>query len=580
MLDIAGQESVLLALTENCSLQDVRLLKQEELAPLKARGVTCAVDGRIEIAGKSVSIRVGIDIRFPLSLPIIFLAAPDALGFIPHVEVDGDGYVCYAQQEGLLLNSADALGILQEAIVRALDLLERGVSGENRWDFMDEFGAYWNRVAEKPALPSYLHVDDELREVYAYRSQTGYALVTDREEDVRSYYNGSRDALEALTRRTALYVPLPQVVFVLPPRRGRLWNVQEIRKLVRDNLSERNIRQLERLGKRNKSEELVILALKRRSGGFTLVGLLFRGVDGGHPLISGTAQDPPKPILLQRYDVDYLIPRGGGRTDFRGVRVLIAGCGAVGGHIAFDLARLGIERFTLVDHDEMQLENTFRHVLGNSAVGQPKVMALRKDIAAKYPYVSISTYQQHIEDAISRGQVKMQDFDLAIFALGNPTVELYINRLLHDINKGPKAVFTWLEPYGIGGHALLTRPDGIGCLHCLYTSASESDSALHNRAAFAEHDQFFSKDDLGCGSLYTPFGALDAQRTATMAVGLAIDAIIGREPGNPLLSWKGPDDDFVRAGFEHSSRYQLTSEELFKRRYDYARATCPVCGGN
>ncbi|MCL5960661.1 MAG: ThiF family adenylyltransferase [Chloroflexi bacterium] len=578
MLELAAQERALLALAENGTLQGVRPLNQGELSEVRPRGVVCAIEGEATVAGNDVKLRVGVDGRFPLSLPIIFLSPPDALGFIPHVEIDGDGYVCYAQAEGLLLDSQNPVGILQEAVKRAKAVLRDGVTGENRWDFTDEFSAYWVRVAEKFAISFYLDANDVLREVYCYRSSTGYALVTNREEDVRAYFNGSGKALDSLTRRAALYVPLRREAFVLPPRKGKLWNVQDIQKLVRDNLTEDNSRELERLGKRYKSEELVVLAVPRHSGGVTLIGLVFRGVVGGHPLLNGTAQNPPLPVRLQRHDVAYLLPRGGTRLTMRGIRVLLTGCGAIGGHIALALARAGISQLTLVDHDEMQVENTFRHVLGNSAVGQSKAEALRKEIALKYPYVSISGHREYIEEAISKGLVKLRDFHLVIFALGNPTTELYVNRLLHQGDRGPKAVFTWVEPYGIGGHALLTLPGAPGCLECLYTRELDETLVLDNRAAFAAHGQFFGKDDLGCGNLYTPFGALDAQRSAELVVGLALDAMMGREQGSPLLSWKGSDNDFVEAGFRLSPRYQLSTAELYERRYDYVRPDCPACG--
>jgi hypothetical protein len=132
--------------------------------------------------------------------------------------------------------------------------------------------------------------------------------------------------------------------------------------------------------------------------------------------------------------------------------------------------------------------------------------------------------------------------------------------------------------YSIGGHALLTRPGKQGCFQCLFTSNCETDTPLHNRAAFAAYGQSFGKDDLGCGSLYTPYGVLDAEKTAESAVRLALDGLMQREQGNPILSWKGNDDNFIAAGFQLSSRYQLTSDQLHEQRYGYINVQCPVCG--
>ncbi|TAK28170.1 MAG: hypothetical protein EPO21_23045 [Chloroflexota bacterium] len=577
MLDVAGQEKALLALANDDFLADVRLLSQSQLSELRHRSITCAIEADTTFAGKPVRLRVGVDGRFPLSLPAIFLVPADAMGFIPHVEVDGDGYVCFAQTEGLLLDAANPVGILRESLARAIAVLSGGVSGENRADFTDELAAYWHRVALKVPISSFLHVDSVPREVVAYRAGQNFVLVADRDDDVRSYYNGENWKHKPTARHSALYVPLITSPQVPPPRRGRLWTIEQIRGIVRTSLPEQAYGEVERLCKRHRSEELVILGVPRPSGGVILVGLLFRDVNGGHPLLAGRAQDPPVPLEIHRYDIAYLLPRGGGRIDLHKRRVLVAGCGAVGGHIVLALARTGIGHLTLVDPDVMTPEITFRHVLGNSAIDRPKVEALRKEIAAKYPYVTVAVHQQRIEESFAAGRVKPNDFDLIILATGNSTVELYLNELLYKSDGAPPMVFAWLEPYGIGGHVLLALPGRPGCLRCLYTPYWKGESSLANRAAFAAPGQVFGKDDLGCGSLYTPYGALDAERTADQAVSLSLEALLGQEPSSPLLSWKGLPMHFLAAGFQLSPRYQMGVQELHDTRFEYINPLCPVC---
>jgi hypothetical protein len=577
MLDIAAQEQVLRHLAETGILVETHLLSPTELHPFAERGVVCALEGKVTIAEQGVVLCVGVDRRFPLSLPKVFLRPPDALGFVPHV--DGDGYVCYADAEGLLLNSEDPVGILLEAVARAVKSLEAGASGNNRRDFMDEFRSYWHRLPLQTSVQAFLCVDDVLRKVRAYKNRTGYRWVADGDVAVLAYFNGNHKALTSLTQRNALYIPLRNDVFVLPPRPGCPWSAQEIRAIVREALSTENLQRLERLGRKWKSEELVILGVPRASGGTTLVGLLFHGVRGGHPLLEGEVQEVPEPVDIQRLDEAYLMARGGGQPDLSRYRVLLVGCGSVGGYIALALPQAGIVNLTLVDPDVIQPENTFRHVLGHSALGEPKVAALKAEIERKYPYMVVTTHQNCIEDAIMDGLLRVSAFDLVIVAIGNPTAELYLNRVLHEKPAGPMSVFTWLEPYGIGGHALLTRPEMPACFQCLLMPPSDPETPLHNRAAFAAYGQSFGKDDLGCGSVYTPYGALDAQRTAESAVRLALDGLTGREPRNPLLSWKGPDDALKAAGFQVSPRYLLTADQLYEWRYGYVDPLCPVCRG-
>lgn len=322
-----------------------------------------------------------------------------------------------------------------------------------------------------------------------------------------------------------------------------------------------------------------MLSLPRPSGNRTLAGLLYESVVSGHPLLKGRAHDPPTPLVVQRLDAAYLLPRSGGYMNLHECRALLVGCGAVGGHIALGLARAGIGQLTIVDPDVMRPENIFRHVLGKSAVSKPKAIALRHEIEDKYPYVRITTHEILIEEALAQGTVKLSEYDLVISALGNTTIERYLNRCLHERTPGPLAVFAWLEPHGIGGHALLTHPGRPGCLECLYTSLRDDNMALVNRAALAAPGQRFGKDDLGCGSLYTPYGALDAERTAVQACSLAIDGLLGYEEGSPILTWKGSAEGFIAAGFRTSERYQLSPGQLHETRYTHIAPSCPVCGG-
>ena len=163
-------------------------------------------------------------------------------------------------------------------------------------------------------------------------------------------------------------------------------------------------------------------------------------------------------------------------------------------------------------------------------------------------------------------------------ALGNPTAELALNERVRRVG-GPPILFTWLEPLGIGGHAVLTGHRGEpGCFACLYSQPDGSDEPLHNRAAFGAKGQVYGRSMAGCVNLYTPYGDLDATRTAELAARLAIDVLSEREQRNILRSWKGDATTFTEAGFELSGRYQFTEEQLRTQGACYLSARCPVCG--
>ncbi len=577
MLDISERVPILQKLIQDGCLQQARILYEDELKTIAKRGVVAGVEGIIQIDNRKVSLWVGIKENFPLSLPIIFLRPADVLGMIPHLEEDG--YLCYLDSEGLLLDSDNPVGILVEAIERTIELLEKSVSGENKGDFMDEFYAYWRQLcSETTSLAAFLPVDNTLRKICAYKTGDRYVLVADKIDRACAYFNHKNKQLDSYTRHTALYVPLEAGTFLTPPTSKQLWTIRDLQEIIRKNLSADNQEELRKYRVRKKrAEELVIMAIPRPQGRMTLIGLIFSDVGEEHPLIASNSTAVLKPINVQRYDLDYLMPRGGANTNLDRTKALVVGCGAVGGHIPASLVQAGIRDLTLVDPDILKPENIYRHVMGKCQEKQYKTIAIKEEIENKYPYLTITTHQTYIEKAVAQGDINFSDFDLAIFATGNQTMELYLNRLIHQHNL--LAVFTWLEPYGIGGHSLLTRSRKPGCFQCLFDSDPKSDGYKHNRASFAAPNQSFAKNDLGCGASYTEYGALDARKTAIQAVELALNGLREVEPKNALISWKGKDNRFTAAGFQTSPRYQLSSDCLEKFRYHYINPQCPLCGG-
>jgi molybdopterin-synthase adenylyltransferase len=173
----------------------------------------------------------------------------------------------------------------------------------------------------------------------------------------------------------------------------------------------------------------------------------------------------------------------------------------------------------------------------------------------------------------------LNDYDLIVSALGNPTSELALNRQVRGVKSSPPLIFSWLEPLGIGGHAVLAgHADERGCYECLYTPVDATDSSgLQNRASFAALDQTFSTSLAGCSSLYTPYGSLDAAQTAQLAARLALDVLTGRQHPPMLRSWKGGAESFLAAGFKLASRYHQSEDELRRSETSYPSPRCPVC---
>ncbi len=559
----------------------------EELGPFQApRRVehsdldgAVAIEGEVCVEGREATLRLVLGPSFPLELPRFYLLPWDTLGFIPHV-MEENGFVCFADPEGLLVDRRRPVDVVQEAFGRALRVLADGVSGRNHADFVDEFEAYWSRLPQGIVAAAVLAPSDSLARVIVAVGRDNRLWIAGREGDISAFRNGAHVGGE-YTLQNALYLPLEPGASVIPPHADRpFWTAQETRDALLPGLSEANRARLRKLTKkRTRGREYVIVRLPRPSGGESFFGIRYDVVGDKHPLLEGGTAERLVPIQMSRWDRAYLIGRGGGDTALGSKRVLLVGCGAVGGHLAIELAHAGVLDLTLVDPEKLSPDNTFRHALGRQYWGEPKAEALKKEIEGQLPYIRVRAHVKTIQRALADNSVNLEGYDLVVLALGNPTVELAINERLRRLPDGPAALFTWLEPLGIGGHALLTgNGDDAGCCECLYTSPDGLEEALFNRASFAAPGQSFGRALSGCGTLHTPYASVDAVRTTALAVRLALDSLTGSENGNPLLSWKGNPSAFEAAGFRLSGRYGVGDDELYRQRYAYQSRRCRICG--
>ena len=533
----------------------------------RRHAVRAAIEGEVAVQGRRVTVRICLDERFPRTLPSVLLSPPDAIGLLPHV--DREGTICYAGSEGIDLDTARPAAIAKEALKRALQVLDDGLTGKNAGDVLEEFGAYWAEGATG-AMRSLVEPSDSPREITAlYVKGKPKALAADFA--AFRAFQPSRDVSGA-TAQNALYVPLhsvkPQALL------SAVSTPEGARSYIRAHLTEENLQRLDALRSRCKREELVLLGLRRPGQDFVLLGLRFAGCREEHPLHPDGYAESIHRFNLVRCDRQRLLTRGGASPALTSKRALVIGCGSVGGHVAVGLAWAGIGHLTLVDPDDLSTENTFRHVLGYRGLGQKKVDALKDEILSKLPHVTVDTLAAYADLEFEREALDPRKFDVVTVALGAPATERFLNERLWKLG-GPPAVFCWLEPLGLGGHALLSAPGhGSGCYSCLYAAAGGD---LHCSASFAAPGQTFSRDDVGCGGRFTPFSAANAVRTAELCVELATGCALGTVRAPVLRSWKGSPDAFLAQGYRVSPRFEVDQSRLTLSGSVLSEPSCPVC---
>lgn len=138
----------------------------------------------------------------------------------------------------------------------------------------------------------------------------------------------------------------------------------------------------------------------------------------------------------------------------------IVGTGSLGSKTALSLARVGIRRFFLIDHDVMLPENVERHALDWDSVGEHKVNALKTAIESIAPGIEVEVSDLHLtgqENAtlVSGSLNRLGRCDLIIDATAEPSVFNLVAAAATTFNKP----MIWGEVYGggIGGFIARSR---------------------------------------------------------------------------------------------------------------------------
>ncbi|WP_158236215.1 E2/UBC family protein [Geobacillus sp. WSUCF-018B] len=567
-----------------------------------------ALKGTIAIGDQEASVYIAFKKDFPIRKPDIFLEDRDVFGFIPHIEPDG--FICYVHEEGLLLDQDNPFGIVKDSLARAIRTLEMGVSEDNYDDLYNEFEVYWARQKTKIVVDCILSLGERVKEIYVLYDPKLHrpVFIFDALDEKSIFYAKNLfhyDILdESIEKQKGIYIPLREGTRLLPPSYSSPWGFGQIKDIIFSNITSSNKRELQRILKQKRiyrnTKEYILLSVPQPNGYHALVGIELsefkarKGLKNNksfrHPLIKVQSDFKLTPLVLKRHHPSYLLQRTIGYDEIHNKHIAVIGLGAVGSRITMELARAGVSKFTLIDDDVLDIDNVFRHELGSERLyffdqkqhqlqKVPKVYGMYQELKEKYPLIDVEPKVKNILDLIREDIHQFEQFDLIIVAIGNPTVERYFNRVVRTLTDPPPVIFTWLEPLGIGGHALLTLNNGNnGCYECLYTNPFDPDCALYNKASFAAPNQFFGKMISGCQTAFTPYGSMDALQTAILATRLALSVLTGKEKDNPLCSWKGDSTDFLEHGFKLSKRYELTTEQLNNTRYHYKAQQCPICG--
>ncbi len=518
---------------------------------------------------------------FPLDIPDFFVKPEDQ----PRPHIESNGKICLFDSSSILLNDQYLNELIVECYDQAIDVLgiEEGTADFDT-EILREADAYWIQKATKFIVSTV----DLTKVSYANYEMLSYSdssiitfYVADTVEKTRALgYRFSNNYEKESYLNTCTVIRLKKGSPIIPIKKRYGWN--ELRQYIRKNTDNGVKRRFQQHTDEEKKIviESIILVLPTPFGdvafGFLIIGRSNRWVSMSHMLGLECT-----PLYVRRMDYGYLTNRAGAMSELYNKQILLLGCGSVGGYIAENLCKMGIRTLDILDKDSFSEENLFRHCLGMSALTSKesnKAVLMKQQLESEFLDIDVDSldYLDRTVEAYLENSDRLKNYDLIISALGEPTLNLRINQILHDKNVKVPFICAYNEPYGLGGHSILTNNGEEGCLECLYTEI-DSTNLRENRISLVLPGQHFKKNISGCGSSYVPYSALDSQQTAINTVRLAVSVLREDEKENCIITWFGDDVEFLSQGFIISDFYQMNKDKVQVRLPIKKNCHCRIC---
>jgi hypothetical protein len=221
-------------------------------------------------------------------------------------------------------------------------------------------------------------------------------------------------------------------------------------------------------------------------------------------------------------DADYMLGRNlGSRPGLAGLRVVLVGCGTIGGHLARYLAQSGAGRhgcLTLVDPDIFRAANVGRHPLGPGSIGLPKAEALVDSLQGDFPCSTFRALPERVLACLA----ELERADLVVDATGEEALSLALNHLIaRKRQDAPAVLFVYLAGAGRAAQAFLVEPDQRegACLKCLRPDLSGPRKHWPLPPGHGNDEVAAA-----CGeSAFTPYGVAAPVIAAGLAMALCLD---------------------------------------------------------
>ena len=498
------------------------------------------------------------------------------------------GNLCLYELEGVLIDK-NFNGILRQLIRRMDSILLKGVQGDNREDFIEEFQSYWERLPKAKILNSFVKISsyskiikysDNKKNVKKKKDEK-FIDVLEKENRYMMFASDTGDQFKLYDKinpvKNGVYIYIKANDFILPPD----WREGLSYKYINKLLNHPSVSKLEILEYLNRFHRqiFIMFAVRQPNNIITTFGVYINGFaySSNDSEIIMRAPIDLIPCSVSRCDKDFLLDRGGMYRDIDDIKLLVIGCGSIGGYLVNELVKAGFSNINIVDSDILKAENTYRHLLGMEYVGNYKTVAISEYIKKNFTDVNITSHVDTIQELIKEENISFDDFDIIISAVGCHNVNRWLNQYVHEKQIAKPVIYLWNEVLGIGSHISIFSIKYDSCYECLFSFDSDKE-VLYNRASYCEKGQLFTRRVQGCGSSFLPYSSINSLTTVITGVKTIIKYIEGNVTDNYIISIKG-DDGYLRdAGYMPSAKFfNQKQTELITEGNKIRNDSCSCC---
>ncbi len=517
------------------------------------------------LGNHNVKIISHIPSDFPFTLPTFHLHEREKYGALAHVAWGKDGFadICYGA-DSYNIDYSRPKFIFLSALTKMLTLLDKSLNDQdfNKKELLREFVGVWRfHIPDNATALVCLAEPTQRFEDLMIRVPNNKKIKNNREilviNSSSNQCNSNHFFIKELNSKTrslegkGIILSLPELP--LPPEPNE--SIISWWKNVITNLPADLQNDLLEKGRLTRTKNFYIICHAKNEDGQVWFGLQCSNIKKENIPMHAKylCSWNMNAVTLNVVSKENLLSRIGVENQLSDKKVCLIGCGSVGGYIADMLSSSGVGEITLVDPDKFQLENLHRHYLGAHTIGNFKTDALKLTLEYKYPFIKINTSKSRLLDYCDFE--KLTKFNLVICATGNVTHQRRINEFIVQ-NKIPTSlIFSWVEAYGVGGHAVAVLPNSQGCLNNVFIDNESDEPSLYPNINFIQKDQKIKKNHAGCGTEFISYSNIDAIQTATISTQLALKVLSNKLEKSGYISWRGEQDLAIKNEIKLAHRF-------------------------